>query len=213
MVLVGIFFVSGADAASIVMGTLSERGTIEPSRRTVVFWGVLTGAVAAVMLIAGGTGGDASSALTGLKNITIVSALPFVLVMAGLCVALVKDLRRDPLMLRAELGNQLMEQAVIAGVAEHGHEDFAIVLEPNEDSDSARRGDWPPPGPPSPWPRCTRATPGATRTAAGVAPRAGTRRLPPPPATGRIGVPEFGQLVSGFGQSRRVRSRLTSGRG
>ena len=50
MVLVGIFFVSGADAASIVMGTLSERGTIEPSRRTVVFWGVLTGAVAAVML-------------------------------------------------------------------------------------------------------------------------------------------------------------------
>ena len=57
--------------------------------------------------------------------------------MVGLCVALVKDLRRDPLMLRAELGNQLMEQAVIAGVAEHGHEDFAIVLEPNEDSDSA----------------------------------------------------------------------------
>ena len=32
MVLVAIFFVSGADAASIVMGTLSERGTMEPSR-------------------------------------------------------------------------------------------------------------------------------------------------------------------------------------
>jgi hypothetical protein len=31
-----------------------------------------------------------------------------------------------------------MEQAVIAGVVEHGHEDFAIVLEPNEDGDSAR---------------------------------------------------------------------------
>jgi choline/carnitine/betaine transport len=135
MVLVGIFFVSGADAASIVMGTLSERGTIEPSRRTVIFWGVLTGAVAAVMLVAGGTGGDASSALTGLKNITIVSALPFIVVMAGLCVSLVKDLRRDPLMLRAELGTQLMEQAVIAGVAEHGHEDFAIVLEPTEDNE------------------------------------------------------------------------------
>jgi len=103
----------------------------------VVFWGVLTGAVAAVMLIAGGTGGDASSALTGLKNITIVSALPFVFVMAGLCVALVKDLRRDPLMLRAELGTQLMEQAVIAGVVEHGHEDFAIVLEPTEDLDGS----------------------------------------------------------------------------
>ena len=39
MVLVAIFFVSGADAASIVMGTLSERGTIEPSRPVVIFWG------------------------------------------------------------------------------------------------------------------------------------------------------------------------------
>src|SRR3712207_5261055 len=32
MVLVAIFFVSGADAASIVMGSLSERGTLTPSR-------------------------------------------------------------------------------------------------------------------------------------------------------------------------------------
>ena len=32
MILVGIFFVSGADAASIVMGTLSQKGSLEPSR-------------------------------------------------------------------------------------------------------------------------------------------------------------------------------------
>ena len=62
MVLVAIFFVSGADAASIVMGSLSERGTIEPSRATVVFWGAATGAVAAVMLLVGG-----DDALTGLQ--------------------------------------------------------------------------------------------------------------------------------------------------
>ncbi len=94
MVLVGIFFVSGADAASIVMGTLSEKGNTEPSRPTVIFWGVATGAVAAVMLMAGEGGADA---LTGLRNITIVAALPFVLVMIGLCVSLTKDLRSDPL--------------------------------------------------------------------------------------------------------------------
>ena len=80
MALVAIFFVSGADAASIVMGTLSERGTLEPSRWVVVFWGVATGAVAAVMLLVGG-----DSALTGLQDITIVAALPFVLVMIALC--------------------------------------------------------------------------------------------------------------------------------
>ena len=103
MVLVGIFFVSGADAASIVMGTLSERGTIEPSRRTVIFWGVADRRRRGGDARRRGYGGDASSALNGLKNITIVSALPFIVVMAGLCVSLVKDLRRDPLMLRTEL--------------------------------------------------------------------------------------------------------------
>ncbi|MCE3491244.1 BCCT family transporter, partial [Staphylococcus aureus] len=88
-------FVSGADAASIVMGSLSERGTTEPSRRTVIFWGTLMGAVAATMLVIGG-----SDALSGLQTITIVAAIPFVLVMIGLAVSLMKDLRRDPLMVR-----------------------------------------------------------------------------------------------------------------
>ena len=46
MILVAIFFVSGADAASIVMGTLSQKGTIEPQRWIVVFWGVVMGAIA-----------------------------------------------------------------------------------------------------------------------------------------------------------------------
>ena len=123
MVLVAIFFVSGADAASIVMGTLSERGTMEPSRRTVVFWGVATGAVAAVMLLAGGT-----DALTGLQTITIVAALPFVVVMIGLAVSLVKDLRSDPMMVRRRYAEEAVEAAVITGVTEHG-DDFVIAVD------------------------------------------------------------------------------------
>lgn len=73
VILVGIFFVSGADAASIVMGTLSQRGSLEPTRGVVIFWGVLTGAVAATMLLIGGGKGDA---LTGLQNLTILAAAP-----------------------------------------------------------------------------------------------------------------------------------------
>ncbi|MET9935519.1 BCCT family transporter, partial [Streptomyces sp. NPDC006324] len=77
MVLVGIFFVSGADAASIVMGTLSQRGSFEPTRPVVVFWGVVTGAVAAIMLLIGDGQGDA---LAGLQNLTIlVTAVAVVL--------------------------------------------------------------------------------------------------------------------------------------
>ncbi|WP_246019323.1 BCCT family transporter [Saccharothrix australiensis] len=92
ILLVAIFFVSGADAASVVMGTLSQRGSIAPTKGVVVFWGVLTGAMAAVMLLVGG-----SDALTGLQNLTIIAALPFAAVMVGLCVSLAKDLRTDPL--------------------------------------------------------------------------------------------------------------------
>ncbi|WP_430515554.1 BCCT family transporter [Actinomyces oris] len=44
-------FVTGADSASIVMGGLSENGTTDPSRFTVVFWGVATGGVASAMLL------------------------------------------------------------------------------------------------------------------------------------------------------------------
>ncbi len=128
MVLVAIFFVSGADAASIVMGSLSERGTIEPSKRTVVFWGAATGAVAAVMLLVGG-----SDALNGLQTLTIIAALPFVLVMVGLAVALVKDLRRDPMMIRKRYAAGAIDDAVIAGVCEHG-DDFVIAVERDPDA-------------------------------------------------------------------------------
>jgi choline/carnitine/betaine transport len=123
IVLVAIFFVSGADAASIVMGSLSERGTIEPSRPTVVFWGAATGAVAAVMLLVGG-----DDALTGLQTLTILAALPFVLVMVGLAVALVKDLRKDSMMVRQRYAAEAVDDAVIAGVVEHG-DDFVIAIE------------------------------------------------------------------------------------
>jgi choline/carnitine/betaine transport len=146
VVLVAIFFVSGADAASIVMGSLSERGTLQPSRRTVVFWGVVMGAVAAVMLLVGG-----DDALTGLQNLTIIAALPFALVMVGMAVALAKDLRSDPMVLRRAFATDAVEQAVVEGITRHG-EDFALVVEPAPAADRADdevppAADVPAPGP------------------------------------------------------------------
>lgn len=125
MVLIGIFFVTGADSASIVMGSLSTNGRLESSKRVIVFWGVLTGAVAAIMLLAGGN--DPAAALTSLKNITIVSALPFAIVMFILCIALVKDLRRDPLALRKKLADSVVERAIRTAVGEHGGVPFELV--------------------------------------------------------------------------------------
>ncbi|MEU8826973.1 BCCT family transporter [Streptomyces sp. NPDC048636] len=137
MILVGIFFVSGADAASIVMGTLSQKGAFEPTRFVVVFWGVVTGAVAAVMLLVGGGSGDA---LTGLQNLTILVAAPFAVVMVGLCWALMRDLRRDPLIVRGERGEEAVEMAVIAGHEKYDGE-FEIRIGPATPPDPPRDGD------------------------------------------------------------------------
>ncbi len=117
VVLIAIFFITGADSASIVMGGLSERGAEDPTRRVVVFWGAATGAVAAIMLLAGGD--EPAAALNGLKNITIVSSLPFVIVMLILCAAIWKDLSRDPLMLRNRLARNVLEDSVVTGIDRH----------------------------------------------------------------------------------------------
>jgi len=89
MVLTAVFFVSGADAGALVLGTLSSRGRKEPWKPLVILWAILTGAVAAVLLFVGGLG--------ALQTFTILAATPFVLIIIGLCVSLYVDLRRDPL--------------------------------------------------------------------------------------------------------------------
>ncbi|AUI50257.1 BCCT family transporter [Arthrobacter crystallopoietes] len=89
MILTAVFFVSGADAGSLVLGTLSSRGKKEPWKPLVIMWAILTGAVAAVLLFVGGLG--------ALQTFTILAATPFVLIIMGLCVALYADLRKDPL--------------------------------------------------------------------------------------------------------------------
>src|SRR5918995_1623978 len=52
IILVALFFVSGADAASMVMGMLSSEGNLHPRAWTVVVWGVFTGFAAAICLLA-----------------------------------------------------------------------------------------------------------------------------------------------------------------
>ena len=125
MILTSIFFITGADSASVVMGSMSSRGTLEPSKPVVVFWGTLIGAVAAVMLLAGGD--TPAEALGGVQRITIVAALPIVLMMLAMCIALTRDLYRDPLWLRQRLSDSVMRRTIRAAVDEHGHQKFMLA--------------------------------------------------------------------------------------
>jgi len=133
MVLVAIFFVSGADAASVVTSTLSQRGTIEPSRWVVIFWGVVMGVIAAIMLAIGAGQDDA---LNGIRDITIISAAPFALVMVALCIALARDLHSDPLMRRDRRSVAAVEQAVDFGTKTYGDQFIVAVKAHPENTDS-----------------------------------------------------------------------------
>ncbi|WP_020109820.1 BCCT family transporter [Nocardia sp. 348MFTsu5.1] len=120
MGLVAIFFVSGADAASLVMGTLSERGAENPSRSVTIFWGTLTGTVAALLLWLSG-----DDALEGIKTMAIIAALPFVIVMLGMCLSLYLDLRKDPL---------IVAQRTYEGTLEHNLRTHANIIATEDDS-------------------------------------------------------------------------------
>ena len=92
--LIAIFFITGADSASIVMGMLSQHGREEPVRWLVVFWGVAQGAVASVLLWSGGD--DLKAGLTALQTLVILVAGPFMLVIVAMCFSLMKSLRAEP---------------------------------------------------------------------------------------------------------------------
>jgi choline-glycine betaine transporter len=88
MVLIVLWFVSGADAASVVMGILCSRGSANPPRLLTAFWGIVSAIAAAVLLLAGG--------LTALEQAMVVMSAPFMIVMAMLTVGTLKQLHAEP---------------------------------------------------------------------------------------------------------------------
>lgn len=122
MLLIAIFFITGADSASLVMGTMSQQGDPTPKRWVTVTWGTLVGVIAAVLLVTGAEG----SGLRALQNVTIIAALPFAIILVFMMVALMKDLRRDPLILRDAYGRKALRHSVRTGLEEYG-DDFALV--------------------------------------------------------------------------------------
>ncbi|KZK78786.1 High-affinity choline transport protein [Pseudovibrio sp. W64] len=89
VVLVVVFFVTSSDSGSLVIDSLTSGGDINSPVWQRVFWAVLQGAVAIVLLSAGGLG--------ALQTATIASALPFLIVMLLMCFGLYKALQDDAL--------------------------------------------------------------------------------------------------------------------
>ncbi len=87
VVLIALFFISGADAASVVMATMASRGSIEPSKVVVVVLGVLMGGIACAMLLVGG--------LVALQQAAVLGSVPFTFVIVGVAWCWIKALREE----------------------------------------------------------------------------------------------------------------------
>ncbi|WP_124054450.1 BCCT family transporter [Arcanobacterium ihumii] len=90
VLLLATFFITSADSASTVMGSLSQNGQVTAKPMLSALWGLLTALIGLTLLISGG-----DTALNNIQSVTIVAATPFLFIVFGLMFALVKDLRND----------------------------------------------------------------------------------------------------------------------
>lgn len=85
LLLITTFFVTSADSATFVVGILLSQGHLEPAAGTKIFWGVVQGAIAVVLLLTGG--------LMALQTASIIAAFPFMFVMAAMIYVLFHELK------------------------------------------------------------------------------------------------------------------------
>ncbi|MDV3205809.1 MAG: BCCT family transporter [Rhodococcus ruber] len=90
ILVVVFFFVTSSDSGSLVIDILATGGNLETPRITRVYWAVLEGIAAAVLLLVGGSG-----SLTALQTASIATAVPFSIVMVLACVSMLKAFRYE----------------------------------------------------------------------------------------------------------------------
>ncbi len=106
IIMVVLFFITGADSNTYVLGTLTSGGNMYPKRPLLLVWGLLTGLCAIALLLVGG--------LQALQQAAILSAVPFTVIVVLLGMSLMKELRTDPrlpsIALKASDGGRSMEK-------------------------------------------------------------------------------------------------------
>ncbi len=87
MLSVTIFFVTSSDSGTYVNGMLTSGGNLNPPWQLRVTWGVMEGAVAAILLFAGGLG--------ALQTASVVGGFPFMIIMFLMMYCLFKSLIQE----------------------------------------------------------------------------------------------------------------------
>jgi len=87
IILIAGFFITSSDSGSLVVDNLTSGGKIDAPVSQRIFWAIAEGSIAAVLLIGGG--------LQALQTATIVTGLPFALILIVMCFSLYKGLSED----------------------------------------------------------------------------------------------------------------------
>lgn len=87
IIIIFIFFVTSADSGIYVMNNISSKNALTSPKWQVVFWGCLLAFTALVLINAGG--------LETLQTMTLITALPFAIIMILFCYSLLKGLAID----------------------------------------------------------------------------------------------------------------------
>jgi betaine/carnitine transporter, BCCT family len=87
LILIAIFFVTSADSGSLVIDIITAGGKMDAPVPQRVFWCVLVGLVAIVLLLGGG--------IASLQALAISVALPFIAVLLVMCYSLYRGLREE----------------------------------------------------------------------------------------------------------------------
>lgn len=87
IILIFTFLVTSADSATYILGSMTSRGSLNPKLFVKIIWGILITAIAVVLLMAGG--------LDALQTASLISALPFTVILLIIIVAFLRMINRD----------------------------------------------------------------------------------------------------------------------
>ena len=90
IVLVLVFFITSSDSGSLVIDAITAGGKVDAPVVQRIFWVVIEGVVAAVLLFGGG-----AEALTALQAAAITVGLPFTVVLIAMCLCLYMGLAHE----------------------------------------------------------------------------------------------------------------------
>ncbi|WP_282110673.1 BCCT family transporter [Shewanella algicola] len=90
VILVLVFFITSSDSGSLVIDSITAGGKIDAPIPQRIFWAVIEGAIAAVLLWVGGT-----QAVEALQAGAISTGFPFTIILLLMCVSLIMGMRTE----------------------------------------------------------------------------------------------------------------------